>query len=92
MLARDKFLPELHLRQPRFSYYSTCGPFAKHHAGFKNGLLSMVYNLLQKKTGSQAITISKGSAIKMKNLPKNYTNQWLKIQKRESLYKVKDNI
>ena len=47
LLARGKFLPKLHLRQPWFSY-STCGPFAKHHAGFKNGLLSMVYKLLQK--------------------------------------------
>ena len=74
MLAGDKFLPELHLRQPRFSY-NACGLFTKH-AGFKNGLASMVYiEAFEKKTRSQAITISKGRAITMKNLPKNYTNQ-----------------
>ena len=29
LLARDKFLPEMHLRQPGFTY-SACGPFTKH--------------------------------------------------------------
>ena len=29
LLAGDKFLPEIHLRQPQFTY-SACGPFAKH--------------------------------------------------------------
>ena len=28
-LREDKFIPELHLRQPRFTY-SACGPFTKH--------------------------------------------------------------
>ena len=28
-LAGDKFMPELHLRQPGFTY-SACGPFTKH--------------------------------------------------------------
>ena len=28
LLAGDKFLPEMHLRQPRFTY-SDCGPFTK---------------------------------------------------------------
>ena len=28
-LAGDKFMPEMHLRQPQFSY-SACGPFTKH--------------------------------------------------------------
>ena len=27
--AGDKFLPEMHLRQPRFTY-SVCGPFTKN--------------------------------------------------------------
>ena len=27
-LAGDKFMPEMHLRQPRFTY-SACGPFSK---------------------------------------------------------------
>ena len=28
LLARDKFMPEMHLRQPGFTY-NTCGPFTK---------------------------------------------------------------
>ena len=30
LLAGDKFMPELHLKQPGFTY-SACGPFSKHH-------------------------------------------------------------
>ena len=29
LLARDKFMPEMHLRQPQF-VYSACGPFTRH--------------------------------------------------------------
>ena len=29
LLAGDKFMPEVHLRQPQFTY-STCGPFTRH--------------------------------------------------------------
>ena len=29
LLAGDKFMPEMHLRQPQFTY-SACGPFNKH--------------------------------------------------------------
>ena len=29
LLAGDKFMPEMHLRQPRFTY-SACGPFTKN--------------------------------------------------------------
>ena len=29
LLAGDKFMPELHLRQPRFTY-KAYGPFTKH--------------------------------------------------------------
>ena len=28
-MVGDKFMPEMHLRQPQFTY-STCGPFTKH--------------------------------------------------------------
>ena len=30
LLTRDKFMPELYLKQPGFAY-SACGPFTKHH-------------------------------------------------------------
>ena len=29
LLAGDKFMPQIHLRQPQFTY-SACGPFTKH--------------------------------------------------------------
>ena len=29
LLAGDKFMPEMHLRQPRF-VYRACGPFTRH--------------------------------------------------------------
>ena len=29
LLVGDKFMPEMHLRQPGFTY-SACGPFTKH--------------------------------------------------------------
>ena len=29
LLARDKFMPKMHLRQPKFTY-SACEPFTKH--------------------------------------------------------------
>ena len=29
LLARDKFMPEIHLRRPQFTY-SACGSFTKH--------------------------------------------------------------
>ena len=29
LLAGDKFMPEIHLRQPRFTY-SACGPFNRN--------------------------------------------------------------
>ena len=35
LLAGDKFMPEMHLKQPGFTY-STCGPFTKKKKEFKN--------------------------------------------------------
>ena len=34
LLAGDKFMPEMNLRQPRF-VYSACGPFTRHKARIK---------------------------------------------------------
>ena len=30
LLLGDKFIPEMHLRDPIVNTYSTCGPFTKH--------------------------------------------------------------
>ena len=35
LLAGDKFMPEMYLRQPQF-VYSACGPFIKIKKEFKN--------------------------------------------------------
>ena len=58
LLAGDKFMPEMHLKQPGFTY-STCGPFTKNkeriqkfkEAGdtkyiYKNGLIRIVFNMI----------------------------------------------
>ena len=34
LLAVDKFMPEMHLRQPQF-VYSACGPFTRHNERIK---------------------------------------------------------
>ena len=35
LLTADKFMPELHLKQPVFTY-SACGPFPKHRGAIQN--------------------------------------------------------
>ena len=35
LLTGDKFMPEMHLQQPGFTY-SACGPFTKHKERIKN--------------------------------------------------------
>ena len=35
VLTVDKFMPELYLKQPAFTY-SACGPFTNHRAELKN--------------------------------------------------------
>ena len=35
LLAGDKFMPEMHLKQPRFTY-SACGPLLKIKKEFKH--------------------------------------------------------
>ena len=35
LLTGDTFMPEMHIRQPGFTY-SACGPFTKHKKEFKN--------------------------------------------------------
>ena len=57
LLAGDKFMPEMHLKQPGFTY-SACGPFTKNKE-FKNlkkqeiqaiftkmNLISLVFNMI----------------------------------------------
>ena len=47
LLPGDKIMPDLHLRQPGFTY-SSCGPFSKHHERIQQfkeiGDLKHIYN------------------------------------------------
>ena len=61
LLAGDKFMPELHLKQPVFTYIA-CGPFTKSKEriekfdGYQRGLASMVYKFFNKKSSGSGIT------------------------------------
>ena len=59
LLEGDKFMPELHLRDPIVGTYSACGPFTKHtqriqdllNTGklsyiYKNDLIRLVFNTI----------------------------------------------
>ena len=35
LLVEDKFMPEMHLCQPKIGKYSACGPFTKHKKNSK---------------------------------------------------------
>ena len=41
LLAGDKFMPEMHLRQPQF-VYSACGPFTRHKERIKKFKQTMI--------------------------------------------------
>ena len=58
LLAGDKFMPEMHLKQPGFTY-SACGPFTKNKERikkfvqtgntdfiYKNNLIRLVFNTI----------------------------------------------
>ena len=58
LLAGDKFMPEIHLKQPGFTY-SACGPFTKNKERiqkfketgdtdflYKNDLIRLVFNMI----------------------------------------------
>ena len=47
LLAGDKFMPEMHLRQPQFTY-SPCGPFTKHKQGIQKFMQTGNTNYINK--------------------------------------------
>ena len=49
LLAEDKFMPEMHLRQPRFTY-STCRTFTKNKEKYKNLNKLEIHDYLSKRT------------------------------------------
>ena len=47
LLAGDKFMPEMHLKQPGFTY-GACGPFAKTKKEYKNLKKQEIHNIFTK--------------------------------------------
>ena len=47
LLAGDMFMPEMHLRQPLFTY-SACGPFTKNKKEYKNLKKQEIQNIFIK--------------------------------------------
>ena len=47
LLAADKFMPEMHLRQPGFTY-SACGPFQKNTKEHKSLNRLEIHNIFTK--------------------------------------------
>ena len=47
LLAEDKFMPEMHLRQPEFTY-SACGPFTKNKEKIQKIKKQEIHNIFFK--------------------------------------------
>ena len=47
LLAGDKFMPEMHLRQPEFTY-SACGPFTKNKEKIQKIKKQEIHNIFFK--------------------------------------------
>ena len=100
LLVGDKFMLEMHLKQPGFTY-SACGPFTKNKEriekimqtgiqdGYQRGLASMVYKFLDKNLLEVVLKIKLN---KTNNLQMNFINQLLENQKRKVYSSFKDNI
>ena len=85
LLVGDKFMLEMHLKQPGFTY-SACGPFTKNKEriekimqtgiqdGYQRGLASMVYKFLDKNLLEVVLKIKLN---KTNNLQMNFINQLL---------------
>ena len=68
LLAGDKFMPEMHLKQAGFAQ-SACGPFTKNidkafniaknskYDGYQRGLVSTVYKFFDKKSEGGGVNI-----------------------------------
>ena len=105
LLAGDKFMPEIHLRQPRF-VYSACGPFTRHKERIKefkgdtryiyrNGLhKAVVYKLFDKKSTWSGFKKLKNTAKPSSSILADELHKPLirKFNKRKLYSQFKDNI
>ena len=49
LLAGNKFMPEMHFREPGFTY-SACGPFTKNKDEYKNLKEQEIHSISSKRT------------------------------------------
>ena len=72
LLAQDKFMPEMHLKQPGFTY-SSCGPFTKNKERIQNfketGDTSYIYKLLDKACFQHDMTYEDFKDLKRRTAP-----------------------
>ena len=69
LLAGDKFMPEIHLRQPQFTY-SACGPFTKHEQRIQKFKETGDTNYIYKNELDKACFVNDGAYSDSKDLTK----------------------
>ena len=69
LLMGDQFMPELHLKQPRFTY-SACGPFTKNKERIKKFMLTGNTNFIYKNKLDKAFFQHNMAYAKSKDLVK----------------------
>ena len=87
LLAGDKFMPEMHLRQPQF-VYSACGPFTRHKERIKKFERTGDTRLLYRNELGQACFKHDAACAKYKDIE----NRLISDQKlRSSAYDIASN-
>ena len=80
LLAGDKFMPEMHLRQPQFTY-SACGPFTKHKERIEKFKESGDTNCIYKNELDKAFFLMRLHILIVKTLQKELLQiKFLKIE------------
>ena len=87
LLAGDKFMPEIHLRQPQFTY-SACGPFTKHEQRIQKFKETGDTNYINKNELDKACFAHDAAYSDSKDLPKRTTAD--KILKNKAFDIAKD--
>ena len=87
LLARDKLMPEIHLRQPQFTY-SACGPFTKHEQRIQKFRETRDRNYIYKKKLDKACFVHDAAYSDSKDLTKRTVAD--KILKNKAFDTAKD--
>ena len=87
LLARDKFMPETHLRQPGF-IYSACGPFTLHKERIQNFKQTGDTNYIYKNELDKACFAHDAAYSDSKDLTKRTP---LKLQTIQNMMSIKED-